>query len=195
MRKLLPLLMCLLLLTGCSMEALFADKYESNPINVGTTSIIFGGQEANGPVWVVTDDKTIARLQDSYRWTNKHMLCCLEGTVTDYLDFYEGSRIVPWELSRHKLYADNAVPAYNAGFRRELRVARDSAIPMYRTMACADLPSRAAEVEVALPGCIVAVSAYRPKPTDWLEMHILTPEPLTAEELSVLRQLDGVRIP
>lgn len=195
MRKLIPLLMCLLLLTGCSMEALFADKYESNPINARTTTIIFGGQEANGPVRVVTDQQTIARLQDSYRWTNKHMLCCLEGTVTDYLDFYEGSRIVPWEVNRHKLYADNDVPAYNAGFRRELRAARDSAIPMHRTMIYADLPSRAAEVEAALPGCIVAVSTYRHKPTDWLEMHILTPEPLTQEELSILRRLTGVRLP
>lgn len=199
MKKLIMLLVCLLmclLLSGCSLERLLAmDTVEANPVSEACTALVFGGQEENGPVWVVTDAERIAALREDYRWTHAHMLCCLEGTVTDYIDFVCGDSLAPWELSKPKLYAEDDVPAYNAAFRRSLRAARENAVPMYRTVGQADLPGRAAEVEAALPGCIVAISNYRGKPTDWLEMHILTPEPLTAEEITALRLLEGVRIP
>ena len=174
------------------LRALFEDKVEANPINPLTTAFVFGGTEKEGPVWVVTDAKVIARLQRSYRWTNKHMICCLEGTVDGYVDYYEGNRYPMTDL-RHKLYAEGNVPAFNAAFRRELSAARKNAVPMYRTVGWTDAPVCAAEVEAALPGCIVAVGNYRT--LQGLEMHILTPQPLTAEEITLLRQLDGVRIP
>lgn len=194
-RKTLPLLLCLLLLlSGCSLERLLAmETHEANPVSPRTTALVFGGREANGPVWVVTDGETIAALRDSYRWTHSHMLCCLEGAVSDYVDFYEGSRIVPWELSKHKLYADDVVLAYNAAFRHALRAARESALPMQRTLAYADTQARAAQVEAALPGCIVAISE-RPA-AQGLEMHILTPGPLTEAQLQALQALPGVTLP
>ena len=181
-----------LLLTGC--DLLVMERIETNPINERTTAIVFDGQDESGMVYVVTDAETIAGLGAAYRWTHAHMRCCLEGEVAEVMDFLEGSRIAPWELSRDRLYASDDVPAYNAAYRKALRAARESAVPMYRTEVLADLPQRAAEVEAALPGSIVAVSSYRGKPTDWLDMYILTPEPLTAEELSLLRHMDGVRV-
>ena len=61
MKKLIPMLLSLLLLSGCSLERLMAmEIHESNPVSESTTALVFGGQEETGPVWVVTDAKTIA---------------------------------------------------------------------------------------------------------------------------------------
>ena len=194
--KRMALLLCLsicLVLSGCSLEGLLAvDKVEANPVSGRTTAVVFGGTEENGPVWVVTDGQIIDRLARSYRWTNRHMRCCLEGTVIGYVDFYEGD-VWPQTDLRMKLYAEDNVLYANAAFRSSLRAARDGAVPMYRTVGWADVPGRGAEVEAALPGCIAVVSNHRAP--QGLEMHILTPAPLTAEELVTLRKLQGVRIP
>ena len=195
-KKLILLMMCALLLPGlcgcADMRAMFEDKVEANPINEGTTAIVFGGMEAEGPVWVVTDAEIIARLRHSYHWTNRHMICCLEGTVTGYVDYYEGTRYPVTDL-RHKLYAEDDVLSFNAAFRRELRAARENAVPMYRTVAWADAPGCAAAVKEALPGSVVVVGNHRTP--QGLEMHILTPEPLATEQISMLRQLNGIRLP
>ena len=195
MKKLIPMLLgLLLLLSGCSLERLMAmEIHESNPVSESTTALVFGGQEETGPVWVVTDAKTIAALRRSYQWTHDHMRCCLEGTVTDYIDFIEGSCLAPWDVSKHKLYQEDDVLAYNAAFRRELRVARDKAIPMQRTVAYADAPQRAQAVEAALPGCIVAIDSVRT--AQGLEMHIISSEALSAEAMSTLRSIPGVTLP
>ena len=195
MKKLIPMLLCLLLLlSGCSLERLMAmEIHESNPVSESTTALVFGGQEETGPVWVVTDAKTIAALRRSYQWTHDHMRCCLEGTVTDYIDFVCGDSLASWELSKPRLYAEGDVLAYNAAFRRGLRAARENAVPMYRTVGQADLPGRAAEVEAALPGCIVAIDSVRT--AQGLEMHIITPESLSAEAMSTLRSMPGVTLP
>ena len=83
--------------------------------------------------------------------------------------------------------------AYNAAFRRELRAARDKAVPMQRTVAYADAPERAQAVEAALPGCIVAIDSVRT--AQGLEMHIIASEALSAEAISTLRSIPGVTLP
>ena len=196
--KILLMLLAALLLLGAyhwfwgDLPALFEDKVEANPVSGRTTAVVFSGTDASGPVWVVTDERAIDRLQSSYRWTHRHMICCLEGTVEGYADFYEGNAWQQTDL-RMKRYAEDDVPYANAAFRRAMTAARKVALPMYRTACWADLPSRAAEVEAALPGCMAAVGNHRTN--QGLEMHILTPEPLTAEELSLLRGMEGVRVP
>lgn len=193
MKKLLPTLLCLLLLlSGCSLERLMAmETHEANPVSSACTALVFGAREENGPVWVVTDAETIAGLRDSYQWTHDHMLCCLEGTVTDYIDFVEGNVLAPWELSKHKLYQEDDVLAYNAAFRQRLRAARDSAVPMHRTVVQVDSADRLGDISSALPGCIAACD----QSGAGTAVHIITPAPLTAQELSTLRSLPGVTLP
>lgn len=180
------------LLGGCSLDSLLAEKTEAPLINDRTTAIVFGGTEQDGPVWVVTDKAVINQLQHSYRWTNAHMVCCLEGTVTGYADCIEGTLLVETDM-RMKLYAEDDVPAYNAAFQRELTAARENAVPMYRTTGRAASADCAADIEAALPGCIVAIGSY-PR-SQGLEVHILTPQPLTEAELTTLQALPGVTIP
>ena len=180
------------LLGGCSLEGLLAEKTEAPIINDRTTAVIFGGTEKDGPVWVVTDEDAISRMQSSYRWTNAHMVCCLEGTVTGYADCFEGTQLVETDM-RMKFYAEDDVPAYNAAFEDALTAARENAIPMYRTTAWVDSADGAAQVEAALPGAIVAMGSWPRQ--QGLEMHILTAQPLTEEELSTLRALPGVTMP
>ena len=45
MKKLIPMLLCLLLLlSGCSLERLMAmEIHESNPVSESTTALVFGG--------------------------------------------------------------------------------------------------------------------------------------------------------
>ncbi len=195
MKKLMPmpmLLAALLLLSGCSLEALLAmETHEANPVSSACTALVFGTREENGPVWVVTDTQTIASLRDSYQWTHDHMLCCLEGTITDYIDFVEGNALAPWELSKHKLYQEDDVLAYNAAFRQRLRAARDSAVPMRRTVVQVDSADRLDDIRTALPGCIAACD----QSGAGTAVHIITPEPLTAAERSTLRSLPGVTLP
>ena len=192
MKKLIPLLMCLLLLTGCSMERLIAmETHEANPVSDGCTALVFGGREESGPVWVVTDEETIAALRNSYQWTHDHAACCLVGTRTDYIDFVEGDRMAPWELSKPQLFQEDDVMSYNAAFRQRLQAARDSAIPMHRTVVQADSTDRLDDVRAALPGCIAACDQSGSGTT----VHIITPEPLTEEQLTALRSLPGVTLP
>lgn len=193
MKKLLPMLLCLLLLlSGCSMERLMAmETHEANPVSSACTALVFGAREANGPVWVVTDAETIAGLRDSYQWTHDHMLCCLEGTVTDYIDFVEGNVLAPWELSKHKLYQEDDVLAYNAVFRQRLRAARDNAVPMHRTVVQADSADRLDDIRSALPGCIAACD----QSGSGTAVHVITQAPLTEAEIELLRSLPGVTLP
>ena len=193
MKKLIPMLLCLLLLlSGCSLERLMAmETHEANPVSSACTALVFGAREENGPVWVVTDEKTIAGLRDSYQWTHDHMLCCLEGTVTDYIDFVEGNVLAPWELSKHKLYQEDDVPAYNAAFRQRLRAARDSAVPMHRTVVQVNSPDRLGAIRAAFPDCIAASSQNGAGTT----VHIIAPAPLTETEIELLRTLPGVTLP
>jgi hypothetical protein len=192
-KKLLPMLLCLLLLlSGCSLERLMAmETHEANPVSSACTALVFGAREANGPVWVVTDAETIAGLRDSYQWTHDHMLCCLEGTVTDYIDFVEGNVLAPWELSKHKLYQEDDVLAYNAVFRQRLRAARDNAVPMHRTVVQADSADRLDDIRSALPGCIAAFDQSGTSTT----VHVITQAPLTEAEIELLRSLPGVTLP
>ena len=193
MKKLFPLLLCLLLLlSGCSLEKLMAmETHEANPVSSDCTALVFGAREENGPVWVVTDAKTIAGLRNSYQWTHDHMLCCLEGTVTDYIDFVEGSTLAPWELSKHKLYQEENVLSYNAAFRQRLRTARDRAVPMHRTVVQVVSAARLGDIRSALPGCIAVCGQSSAGTT----VHIITPEPLTPNELAALAALPGVTLP
>ena len=195
-KKLIVLLLCLvmcLLLSGCSLERLLAmETVEANPVSEACTALIFGGREENGPVWVVTDTEIISALRDDYQWTHAHMLCCLEGTVTDYIDFVCGDSLAPWELSKPKLYAEGDVLAYNAAFRRSLRAAREGAVPMYRTVVYVGSACGMDDIRAALPGCMAVCGSE----SHGMEVvHILTPEPLTEAELSILRKLEGVRVP
>ena len=83
MKKLIPLLLCmLLLLSGCSLERLMAmETHEANPVSEACTALVFGGREEDGVVRVVTDEATIAALRDSYQWTHDHMRCCLQPPI------------------------------------------------------------------------------------------------------------------
>jgi len=193
MKKLLPLLLCLLLpLSGCSLERLIAmETHEANPVSTACTALVFGAREENGPVWVVTDPAVIADLRDSYQWTHDHASCCLVGTRTDFIDFVEGDRMAPWELSKPYLFQEEDVLSYNAAFRQRLQAARDNAIPMHRTVVQVESPECLGDVRAALPGCIAACSQSGPGTT----VHIITQSPLTGDEISSLRSIPGVTLP
>lgn len=192
MKKLFPLLCLLLLLSGCSLERLMAmETHEENPVSSDCTALVFGAREENGPVWGVTDAKVIADLRGSYQWTHDHMLCCLEGTRTDFIDFIEGDRMASWELSKPCLYQEENVLSYNAAFRQHLQTARDGAVPMHRTVVQADSAARLSDIRAALPGCIAACGQSGPGTT----VHIITQEPLTSQDLATLALLPGVTLP
>lgn len=125
MKRLLPLLLALLLLCGCSLqEECFTEKRRINPIPEGTTALIFTPANSRSSV-TITDPDDIAALRAAYRWTNEHLHCCLDGEVAAYLSVAVNGSLRSTEPG--KIYADPAVPSYNAEFRRLLFALWESA--------------------------------------------------------------------
>lgn len=118
-RRLLLLLIVLLLpLSGCMLsEELMTEKRRVQPFPEGTTAIVFEPRDGSAPR-VVDDERVIAALQEAYRWTNYHAICCLEGEVAADITVYVNGQRHPAE--RDKLYADQSIPSFNAEFRQLL---------------------------------------------------------------------------
>lgn len=124
MQRIIPLLLALLLLlSGCSLqEELLTEKRRINPIPADATALVFTGVSGTR---TVSDPEVISALRASYRWTNYHLHCCLEGEVAARMTIIAGGSLHPAEPG--KVYADPDVPSYNPAFRRLLRCVWESA--------------------------------------------------------------------
>lgn len=202
MKRFLPVILCLLLAAlavGLLTGELTTDKRVSNPIPEGATALVFGSQEETGPCRVVTDQAVINRLRSAYRWTNHHLICCLDGEVAAYVDALTGSRLAPWDVSKDKVYADRSVASYNIEFRCLLYRAWENAVPMYRTVVYApDASACAAIRETLLAQGVPAdcLAAYDPHVrNNRAEIHIITPEALTDAQQAALKRECRVTFP
>ena len=169
-------LILFLLAAGIKTVGLLTEKIRENPIPEQTQAIVFLPTEEDGVCRVIEDEKMIARLRKSYRWTNAHMFCCMKKPLA-YLDVVIGGAADPRERSEY--HGSLLTDSYNPTFRYWLHRAWETA-PVC-TLSAFDLPSGAAltAAKAALPHYLLFARSG--------QLYVVSAQPLTADETQALQ--------
>ena len=97
------------------LEAPLTEKLRNSPIDVDVDALEFVLADGSGSVFL-KDPAAIDKLRRAYRWTNRHIYCCLLPDQV-YARVYQVSNGARKPAEPVKVYSSVSVPSFNLAFR------------------------------------------------------------------------------
>jgi len=183
---------CLLVLSGIVLliiavawlNGVLIEKTRVNFVSEHTQTIVFVSSEDSNTCRLISDEKSIRQLRKAYRWTNRHMFCCMEKPLA-YLDVIVDNTANTNERSEY--YASLWTNSYNLGFRYLLHQAWNNAEECSLSVFNMGDESALQDAQAILPGCFMYKREEHHENGNW-KLYVVSSQSLTMKEKEALQK-------